>query len=139
MDWNALKRDVKPVYVKLCGRGREEFLPFLDSDLKVRAVISSTNAIESLNARYRRPVGARGTSRAIRRRGSACILSLVASTPSVVATPKNDALEARAQGARHHPPRPLAGRGNRLTNTAVSTASQINPVVFSRNSCCRLC
>ena len=68
MDWNALKRDVKPVYVKLCDRGRQEFVPFLNYDLKVRAVISSTNAIESLNARYRRPVRARGTSRPIRRR-----------------------------------------------------------------------
>jgi len=68
MEWDALKRDVKPVYVKLRGRGWEEFFPFLDYDLKVRAVISCTNAIESLNARYRRPVGTRGTSRAIRRR-----------------------------------------------------------------------
>jgi putative transposase len=34
--------------------------PFLDYDLEIRTVICSTNAIESLNARYRRAVKARG-------------------------------------------------------------------------------
>jgi len=33
-----------------------EFIPFLDYDVEIRAVICSTNAIESLNARYRRAV-----------------------------------------------------------------------------------
>ena len=37
-----------------------EFIPFLDYDIEIRAVICSTNAIESLNARYRRAVKARG-------------------------------------------------------------------------------
>ena len=37
-----------------------EFIPFLDYDLEIRIVICSTNAIESLNARYRRAVRARG-------------------------------------------------------------------------------
>jgi hypothetical protein len=37
-----------------------EFIPFLDYDLEIRKVICSTNAIESLNARYRRAVKARG-------------------------------------------------------------------------------
>ena len=37
-----------------------EFIPFLDYDVEIRAVICSTNAIESLNARYRRAVKARG-------------------------------------------------------------------------------
>ena len=38
----------------------EEFIPFLDNDLEIRTVSCSTNAIESLNARYRRAVRARG-------------------------------------------------------------------------------
>ncbi len=38
----------------------EEFIPFLDYDVEIRKIISSTNAIESLNARYRRAVRARG-------------------------------------------------------------------------------
>ena len=37
-----------------------EFIPFLDYDVEIRRVICSTNAIESLNARYRRAVKARG-------------------------------------------------------------------------------
>ncbi len=37
-----------------------EFIPFLDYDVEIRRVICSTNAIESLNARYRRAIKARG-------------------------------------------------------------------------------
>ncbi|GAB3401986.1 hypothetical protein GCM10027569_07580 [Flindersiella endophytica] len=35
-------------------------MPFLDYDVEIRRVICSTNAVESLNARYRRAVRARG-------------------------------------------------------------------------------
>lgn len=37
----------------------EEFVPFLDYDIKIRTVLCSTNTIESLNARYLRVVKAR--------------------------------------------------------------------------------
>ena len=37
-----------------------EFTPFLDYDVEIRRVLFSTNAIESLNARYRRAVTVRG-------------------------------------------------------------------------------
>jgi putative transposase len=85
-DWDALKRDVKPIctavnataaraafeelterwgrkygaIVRLRENAWEEFIPFLDYDVEIRRVICSTNAIESLNARYRRAVKARG-------------------------------------------------------------------------------
>jgi transposase-like protein len=85
-DWDALKRDVKPIYtavnaqaaraaldelaekwgqrygavIRLWENAWNEFIPFLDYDLEIRKVICSTNAIESLNARYRRAVKARG-------------------------------------------------------------------------------
>jgi putative transposase len=85
-DWDALRRDVKPIYtavnadaaraaldelaerwgqrygaiVRLWENAWEEFIPFLDYDAEIRQVICSTNAIESLNARYRRAVRARG-------------------------------------------------------------------------------
>jgi putative transposase len=85
-DWDALKSDVKPIYtavnaaaaraafeelterwgkkygaiVRLWESAWEEFIPFLDYDVEIRRVICSTNAIESLNARYRRAVKARG-------------------------------------------------------------------------------
>jgi transposase-like protein len=38
----------------------ERFIPFLDYDVEIRKVICSTNAIESLNARFRRSIRARG-------------------------------------------------------------------------------
>ena len=85
-DWDALRHDVKPIYtaptpgaaraaleemtdkwgtkygaiVRLWNNAWEEFIPFLDYDVEIRTVICSTNAIESLNARYRRAVKARG-------------------------------------------------------------------------------
>ena len=84
--WDALKRDVKPIYtavnaaaaraafddlaerwgkrypalIRLWDNAWEEFIPFLDYDVEIRTVICSTNAIESLNARYRRAIKARG-------------------------------------------------------------------------------
>ena len=42
------------------GHAWEEFIPFLAYDVEIRRVLCSTNAIESLNARYRRAVNARG-------------------------------------------------------------------------------
>ena len=85
-DWDALKRGIKPIYtavnattaraaldelaeqwgqrygavIRLWENAWEEFIPFLDYDLEIRKVICSTNAIESLNARYRRAIKARG-------------------------------------------------------------------------------
>lgn len=85
-DWSALARDVKPVYtapteqaaldrfvefsavwegkypaiIKLWENAWSEFVPFLAFDLDIREVIYTTNAIESLNARFRRAVKARG-------------------------------------------------------------------------------
>lgn len=84
--WDEMSRDLRPVYtapseaaakdrfVEFSGKwGRQypaitrlwenawsEFVPFLDYDVEIRRVICSTNAIESVNARYRRAVRARG-------------------------------------------------------------------------------
>lgn len=84
--WEQIARDLRPVYtapseaaaadrfaeftetwgprypaiVKLWTNAWSEFVPFLDYDIEIRRVICSTNAIESLNARYRRAVKARG-------------------------------------------------------------------------------
>jgi transposase-like protein len=46
--------------IRLWRNAWTEFVPFLDYDIEVRRMICSTNAIESLNARYRRAVRARG-------------------------------------------------------------------------------
>jgi len=49
-----------PAMIRLWRNAWTEFVPFLDYDIEVRRVICTTNAIESLNARYRRAVRARG-------------------------------------------------------------------------------
>ena len=49
-----------PAIVRLWRSAWAEFVPFLDYDVEIRRVLCSTNAIESLNARYRRAVRARG-------------------------------------------------------------------------------
>jgi transposase-like protein len=85
-DSDAIKRDIKPIYtapnpdaalvaldeleekwgkkygamIRLWRGAWNEFVPFLDYDMEIRKVLCSTNAIESLNARYRRAVRARG-------------------------------------------------------------------------------
>ncbi|MGW5749208.1 IS256 family transposase [Amycolatopsis sp. NPDC003861] len=85
-DREAVKRDIKLIYTapspaaaavaldeleekwkkkygamtRLWRNAWEEFIPFLDYDVEIRTMICSTNAIESLNARYRRAVRARG-------------------------------------------------------------------------------
>ena len=84
--WDEMSRDLKPVYtapteavakerfvefstkwgpkypaiVRLWDNAWSEFVPFLDYDVEIRRVICSTNAIESVNARYRRAIRARG-------------------------------------------------------------------------------
>ena len=80
--WDQLSRDLRPVYtapteaaakerfgefsstwgqqypaiIRLWENAWSEFVPFLDYDVEIRRVICSTNAVESINARYRRAV-----------------------------------------------------------------------------------
>jgi putative transposase len=86
LDWDEIAKDLRPVYtaisaemaevrfgefaekwgqrypaiIKLWRSAWPEFIPFLDYDVEIRRIICSTNAIESLNARYRRAARARG-------------------------------------------------------------------------------
>jgi putative transposase len=85
-DWDKIARALKPVYtapteeaalerfyefselwgrkypaiVRLWETSWNEFVPFLAFDVEIRKVICSTNAIESVNARIRKAVRARG-------------------------------------------------------------------------------
>src|SRR6266536_174212 len=85
-DWAAIAKDLRPIYtaateqaalerladfagtwetrypaiIKLWESAWAEFVPFLAFDAEIRTVIATTNAIESLNARFRRAVNARG-------------------------------------------------------------------------------
>jgi transposase-like protein len=84
--WPALAKDLKPIYtapsesaaleafvaftdtwgdrypaiIKLWDSAWAEFVPFLQFDKSIRSVVCTTNAIESINARIRRAVNARG-------------------------------------------------------------------------------
>jgi transposase-like protein len=84
--WAEIARDLKPVYTavspqaaeaafevfdekwgerypaisKLWRSAWENFIPFLDLDIEIRHLLSTTNAIESLNARFRKVIDARG-------------------------------------------------------------------------------
>jgi putative transposase len=85
-DWAAIAKDLRPIYtaatetaaleglaafaaawearypaiIRLWEHAWAEFVPFLAFDREIRMVIATTNAIESLNARFRRSVKARG-------------------------------------------------------------------------------
>ncbi|HEX8934807.1 MAG TPA: IS256 family transposase, partial [Pseudonocardiaceae bacterium] len=85
-DWAAIAKDLKPVYTavsesaaldafaefsdkwekkypaitRLWTNAWAEFVPFLQFDQEIRTIICTTNAIESINARIRRAVNARG-------------------------------------------------------------------------------
>ena len=85
-DWPAIAKDLKPIYtaateaaaldrfaefsgrwesrypaiVALWEHAWAEFVPFLSFDPEIRTVIYTTNAIESINARIRKAVKARG-------------------------------------------------------------------------------
>ena len=80
--WDEMARDLRPIYTaanEAAARERfaefdekwgarypaiirmwSEFVPFLDYDVEIRRVVCSTNAIESVNARYRRAIRVRG-------------------------------------------------------------------------------
>jgi len=49
-----------PGYYRLWENAWAEFVPFLRFDREIRTVICTTNALESINARLRRAVNARG-------------------------------------------------------------------------------
>jgi transposase-like protein len=52
--------DKYPAIVRLWHNAWAEFVPFLSFDVEIRKIVCSTNAIESVNARIRRAVRARG-------------------------------------------------------------------------------
>ena len=49
-----------PAIVRLWENAWAEFVPFLNFDTEIRKIVCTTNAIESVNARIRRAVKARG-------------------------------------------------------------------------------
>jgi transposase-like protein len=84
-DWGQIAKDLKPVYtakteaaaldrfleftekweatypaiIRLWTNAWAQFVPFLNFDVEIRKIICTTNAIESVNSRYRRAIGPR--------------------------------------------------------------------------------
>jgi putative transposase len=59
-EFAATWEDRYPAIIKLWENAWAEFVPFLAFPVEIRTILYSTNAIESLNARFRRSVKARG-------------------------------------------------------------------------------
>jgi len=59
-EFAAAWEDRYPAIIKLWENAWAEFVPFLAFPVEIRTILYSTNAIESLNARFRRSVKARG-------------------------------------------------------------------------------
>jgi putative transposase len=85
-DWPVIAKDLKPIYTapteqaaldafadfstkweakypaitRLWTNAWAEMVPFLGFDVEIRRIVCTTNAIESMNARFRRAVNARG-------------------------------------------------------------------------------
>ena len=153
-DWDALRHDVKPIYtavnanaarvaleeltekwgtkyaaiIRLWNNAWEEFIPFLDYDVEIRTVLCSTNAIESLNARYRRAVKARGhfpTEQAALK--CLYLVTPVSGPHRTRQDTMDDEVEASAQRLRDHLRRPLAGSRDLLMETAGNTVGETVP------------
>jgi putative transposase len=133
-DWAAIAKDLKPMYtaaseaealdrfaefsekwearypaiIKLWENAWAEFVPFLAFDREIRTVICTTNAIESVNARFRRSVKARGRFLSASR------------PPSSTSTSSSSAWTPPAGAASGGP---TAGRRPSTPSTSPSTAA----------------
>jgi len=152
--WDEIRRDIKPIYtavnataarsafdeltekwvqrypavIRLWDSAWNEFIPFLDYDVEIRRVICSTNAIESLNARYRRAIRARGHFPS----EQAALKCLYLVTRSLDPTrgwqgTMDDAVETSAQRVCNHLRRPIPGSRNLSMKTAGNTFNEIVP------------
>ena len=165
-DWDALKRDVKPIYtavnaaaaraafdelaetwgqrypaiVRLWDNAWDEFIPFLDYDVEIRRVLCSTNAIESLQRPL--PAGDQGPRSLPVRAGRAEVPLPRDPIPGPHrARPgtMDDALEASPQRVLDHLRRPLPGRRDLLTNNAGNTVSETVPEHRAVRECPTVC
>jgi transposase-like protein len=153
--WDEIKRDIKPIYtavnataarsafdelsekwgqrypavIRLWVNAWNEFIPFLDYDVEIRRVICSTNAIESLNARYRRAIKARGHFPS-EQAALKCLLGDPIAGPDWRRQgTMDDAVETRAECVCNHLRRPIPGSRNLLMKTAGNTVNEIVPIL----------
>ena len=136
-DWDAIAKDLKPVYtapteaaalerfaefaeawgerypaiIRLWENAWAEFVPFLAFDVEIRTVICTTNAIESVNARIRRAVRARGHFPNEQAALKCLYLAIMSLDPTGTGPQALDQpLEGRPERLRHHLRRPPVRR-----------------------------
>ena len=158
--WDEIKRDVKPIYtavnataaraafdeltekwgqrypavIRLWDNAWNEFIPFLDYDVEIRRVICSTNAIESLNARYRRAIKARGHFPVRAGRAEVPLSGdPIAGPDRCRQGTMDDAVETCPECVCDHLQRPIPGSRNLLMETAGNTVNEIVPNVAARS------
>ena len=132
-DWAQIAKDLKPVYtaasesealdrfaefsgkwekrypaiIRLWENAWAEFVPFLRFDREIRTVICTTNAIESINARLRRAVNARGHFPTEQAALKCLYLAIMSLDPTGKGRQAVDQpVEGRPQRLRHHLRRP---------------------------------
>jgi putative transposase len=147
--WAQLAKDVKPVYtaasesealdrfaefsgkwekrypaiIRLWENAWPEFVPFLRFDREIRTVICTTNAIESINARLRRAVNARGHFPTEQAAMKCLYLAIMSQDPTGKGRKTLDQpVEGRPERLRHHLRRPPQ-RG-----TQVTTEEEVTPL-----------
>ena len=151
--WDEIKHDIRPIYAAInataarvafhdlaekwgpppgCDPARGQRLgrvhPFLDYDVEIRRVICSTNAIESLNARYRRAIKARGHF-PNELAAMKCLYLVDPITKPDRCRPgtMDHAVEASAERVRDHLRRPFPGPRRLLMETTGNTVNEIDP------------
>jgi hypothetical protein len=153
-DWDALRRDVKPIYTAatpaaaetardemlehweskypaikgLWLNAWERFIPFLDYDVEIRKVICSTNAIRVSE----RPVPSlHPSTRAFPQRAGSIEMPLPdrALTRPYRQRPgtMGHTMETRIERVRHHLRRPLAGQQEPIMKNTSYTLTEIDP------------
>ena len=163
-DWAQIAKDLKPVYtaasesealdrfaefsgkwekrypaiIRLWENAWAEFVPFLRFDREIRTVICTTNAIESINARLRRAVNARGHFPTEQAALKCLYLAIMSLDPTGKGRQAVDQpVEGRPERLRHHLRRPPQ-RGTQVT-TEKEVTSLKRPLQQRQDWCGTLC
>lgn len=112
-----------PAIVRLRENAWEEFTPFLRFDTEIRRIVCTTNAIESVNARIRRAVKARGHFPNEQAALKCVHMAIMPLDPTGKGQARWTMLEDSLERLRHHLRRPT------LRSTPVTPTTRVTPFV----------